>query len=498
MRRKVLVVSGSLLAIAVLLAFAWWGWLQREPKEPSTPLAQKPQPEQPSRQPGITLEGVEGFVLRREGRKTWELFVDLLTLDKDQTQATAQGIRKAIYYDEKGKPLLWFSARMLLYDHTKGEVTLTGDIQLEARLPKGRMLVGKATQAVWRERQRMLEVWEGQGQVGETRFLVRHIRYYPDKTVLEGLGEVVVFTPRTRLVCPMVRTNLTTRYLIALPPIRLTVMAKGSSAPFLPVAFRQEGKNGKQQKAEEKKERPVDFQTDKPVVRKPPRWFFEQVLITEEGEDYKITAQRAIYDEETDRVTIEGGIRFEDPETLATAPKGEVDNKQKVATFFGPVEVIIKPKKEEAPQKNLAQESNQAEGEKQAEQEKDKKERLRERVRKEGGKMVCDKAEYFYRERRIVASGNVRFEQEGRYKGSAERAIYLTRDEVLTLEGNVVAQDLRKGHQAECPKIVVNLQTDEVEISPPVRMRLIVREEEEEEKKPPSPPTEPKASPQGQ
>ncbi|MGQ9729417.1 MAG: LptA/OstA family protein, partial [Candidatus Fervidibacter sp.] len=113
-----------------------------------------------------------------------------------------------------------------------------------------------------------------------------------------------------------------------------------------------------------------------------------------------------------------------------------------------------------------------------------KQESLRERIRKEGGKIVCDRAEYHYKERRVVATGNVRFEQEGRYKGSAEKATYLTRDEILTLEGNVTVHDLQKGHQAECPKIVINLKTDEVEISPPVRGRLIVREEEEEKPQP--------------
>jgi lipopolysaccharide export system protein LptA len=97
----------------------------------------------------------------------------------------------------------------------------------------------------------------------------------------------------------------------------------------------------------------------------------------------------------------------------------------------------------------------------------------------EGEKMVCDRAEYYYRERRVVASGNVRFEQEGRCKGSAEKATYLTREEILTLEGNVTIQDLQKGHQVECPQIVMNLQTDEIEVSPPVRGRIIVREEEE-------------------
>jgi len=477
MLKRWLTVTAALALVAVaLFALRFWSG-RKTAKQPEVQV----QKTEPQLKPGITLEGVEGLVLRREGRKTWELFVDVITLDKNQTQATAQGIRKAIYYDEKGKPLLWFSAQSLVYNANTGEVTLTGDIQIEARLPKGKMLVGKATQAVWHERKRILEVWDGQGQVGETRFLVRRIRYNPDTTVLEAFEQVVVFTPRARLVCPMVRTNLTTRYLIAAPPVQLTVMAKKASTPFLPVSFRKTAQGGQQQKAEkEKKERPVNFRTDKPVVRKPPRWFFEDVVITEEGEDYTITAKRAVYDEDADKVEIPEGIRFEDPETIATAPKGEVDNKQKLAVFFGPVEVVIKPKKE--PEKAQASQGGPQPAEQPEGQKEEKREKLRERLRREGGKMVCDRAEYYYRERRVVATGNVKFEQEGKYSGRADKVTYLTRDEILTIEGNVLMRDLRKGHEVECPKVVINLQTNDVEISPPVKGRLIVREEEEEQK----------------
>ncbi|MCS7185518.1 MAG: LPS export ABC transporter periplasmic protein LptC [Armatimonadota bacterium] len=479
MHKKWLAVLAT-FGVLFAASFALWFWSDKKTdKEPKVRL-QKPEPQL---KPGMTLEGVEGFVLRREGRKIWELFVDIITLDKNQTQATAQGIRKAIYYDEKGKPLFWLSAQNLVYNANTGEVTLTGNIQVEARLSKGRMLFGKATQAIWHERKRILEIWDGQGQVDETRFLVRRIRYNPATTVLEAFDQVVVFTTKARLVCPMVRTNLTTRYLIAFPPVQLIVLAKKSSTPFLPVSFRKVAQDRQQQKAEkEKKERPVNFRTDKPVVRKPPRWFFEDVAITEDEEDYTITAKRAIYDEDADKVEIPEGIRFEDPETLATAPKGEVDNKQKIAIFFGPVEVIIKPQKE--PKKPETKQGDTQPAEQTEGQKEGKQEKLRERLRKEGGKMICDKAEYYYRERRIVAIGNVKFEQEGRYSGRADKVTYLTQEEILTIEGNVVMRDLRKGHEVECPKVVINLQTDEVEISPPVKGRLIVREEEEEKQKP--------------
>ncbi|MCS7191618.1 MAG: hypothetical protein NZ937_01365 [Armatimonadetes bacterium] len=490
MLKKWLTVT-TILLVAISVFFVFWLWKGKEIVKRPEVKVEKPESKP---KPGITLEGVEGFVLFREGRKSWELFVDVITIDKNQTQADAEGIRKAIYYDEKGKPLLWFSAQSLVYNTNTGEANLVGNIQIEAQLPEGKMLIGKVTQAIWHEKKRSLEVWDGQGQVGDIRFFVRKVHYNPDTTVLEAFGQVLVFTPKARLICPMVRANLTTRQIIAFPPVQLTVFSESLLVPIQPVSFQKVAQNQQNQKpekdkrTEEKKQRLLNFRTDKIVNRKPPKWFFEDVVITEEGENYTITAKRAIYDEDTEKVEIPEGIKFEDPETIATAPKGEMDNRQKVAVFLGPVEVIIKPKKEA--EKPKAEESKNQSG-KQPEEQKDKKqERLRERVRKEGGKMTCDRAEYYYRERKVIAIGNVKFEQEGRYSGKADKVTYLTREEILTIEGNVLMRDLERGHEVECPKIVINLQTDEVDISPPIKGRLIVREEEEEEKEEQKPPPE--------
>ncbi len=509
-----------LIAVAVLVVLRWRQSSAPEPHD--VPSAKTPA----ATEPGISLEGVEGLVLRQGGRKVWKLFVDTVTLDKLQTKATAQGVRKAIYYDKDGKALLWFSAQTLLYDANAGQVTLTGNIQVEARLSKGRMLIGYAEQAVWHERNRLLEISAARGQADETHFLIQRVRYDPDKTVLEGHDGVIVMTPKVHLTCPTVRTNLTTRYLIAQPPIHMTAILNGA-APFQPVAFRLLAQNPSPQKPDakpdkpdgkkpepkpdekppaEKEKRRMHFKTTKPVVSKKGLWFMEDAVITEEGEDYTITVRKATYDEDTKQVQIDEGVRFEDPETVAMAPKAQVDTKERVAVFTGPVEVIVKPKKEGEQEPGKEKESgkpkpeskpgdNKGNGqakpngqvqqsEKPTEQkpEGEKRESLRERARRRGGRMVCDRAEYHYRERRVVATGNVRFEQEKRYKGTAEKAVYLTREEILTLEGNVIVDDLQKGHRFQCPKIVVNLETDEVEITPPIEGYFIV--EEEEEKKP--------------
>ncbi|MFA0732561.1 MAG: hypothetical protein BKPUNTRY_002120, partial [Candidatus Fervidibacter sp.] len=55
-------------------------------------------------------------------------------------------------------------------------------------------------------------------------------------------------------------------------------------------------------------------------------------------------------------------------------------------------------------------------------------------------------------------------------------------DEVLILEGNIVVDDVRKGHRVQCPRAVINLQTDDAHFDPPVYAELIVTEEEEKPK----------------
>ena len=95
MNRWLFAIGIVVVLVIAVVGFRAWRFHSSPVPRPSS-LTQK---EPPKLEPGMTLEGVEGLVLRREGRKTWELFVDIITLDKNQTQATAQGIRKAIYYD---------------------------------------------------------------------------------------------------------------------------------------------------------------------------------------------------------------------------------------------------------------------------------------------------------------------------------------------------------------------------------------------------------------
>lgn len=478
-RLAVMIVVAALIVTAVL----WHGY--RRPSLPSHRLTRetaKASKGQPAPSGMLTIEGIEGLVFQQRGRKIWELFADTITLDKTQTQATAQGVRKAIYYDAEGRPLFRLSAQSLRYDANTGTVTVEGDLQVRAQLMgtgKGQgsregEWVATAERAIWREREKVLEAFRVQGQSSDTRCFFQMIRYMPSETVLEGHGRVVLLRSNLQLTCASVRANLARRYYQAQPPVRATLLV-GAPSPvtFLPIAQQPPSNPPKGEKA---KPRKINLATDKPVILKGDDLIAQDVIITEEGEDYTVTAQRAVYNRQTEQVQVDGSVRFEDPETVATAPKAQIDARRRIAVFFGPVEVIVKPQKEATSANKGARGNQPAPSSEQTQKE---RQSLRERLRRQGGRLVCDRVEYSYRERRVVATGNVQFEQPGRYKGRADKLIYLTREDILTLEGNIVVDDVRKGHRFRCPRAVINLQTDDAQFDPPVLAEFLVTEEEE-------------------
>lgn len=490
---------------------------------------QKPQPGENVPQavrPAIQVEGVEGLALQREGRKVWELYVDQVTLTKDESQAWARGVRKAIYYGPNGKPVMTVSADALTYNGINGEVVLSGNIRLVASLDRKGTLRGRAEQALWSERSQRLEVYKAVGEVNETRFLFAKGAYLPHTAVIECSGGVALMSPTVQVDCPSLRGNVERGFYSLYPPVLIRAYLNGM-APVMPLqllsyqpapkqtALTQEKKEEKK----DKKKREVIFETKQQVIAKDRRWFITEGMITEKGEDYRVEVKRAVYDERTETIEIQDGVRFDDPETVATAPKGKVDMRKRVANFEGPVEVIVKPKQEEerpaGPGAGARSkgETSKTDGEEKGKEEgspvtpgsgPEKKQGseknggasvgkppaktgegapYRERVRRRGGRITCDRADYYYRERRVEATGRVQFKQEDRYEGSAEKATYLVREEILTLEGQVVVRDLKKGHRFECPKVVLNLKTDDIEVSPPVKGLFIVEEEEEKETK---------------
>ncbi len=91
--------------------------------------------------------------------------------------------------------------------------------------------------------------------------------------------------------------------------------------------------------------------------------------------------------------------------------------------------------------------------------------------------LTCDKIEYYYGEGRAVATGNLKVLHD-KWTITGDEAVYLEKDEVATITGNVKAVD-EEGRTIQCPKATVSTTEDWVELEGPVSGRWWQKEEEQ-------------------
>ncbi|NCO42358.1 MAG: hypothetical protein COZ06_22415 [Armatimonadetes bacterium CG_4_10_14_3_um_filter_66_18] len=193
----------------------------------------------------------------------------------------------------------------------------------------------------------------------------------------------------------------------------------------------------------------------------------KQVTITEVGEDYQMVADRVEYDERNDSAQGTGNLHFSDPDTTITGDLIVVDFNQKLATVTGNVK--------------LTSHGEEAKPGKDKQGEKDEDLPLKERYRKKKTVMDCDQIDYWYKEKRAEAHGNLRFHQENR-RGTAGKATYFEKDDRLFLEGAVSVTN-EKGETAEAPQVTIDNKEDTLAADQGVKIRFFVEEEEETEGK---------------
>ena len=149
-----------------------------------------------------------------------------------------------------------------------------------------------------------------------------------------------------------------------------------------------------------------------------------------------------------------------DVETTLTGTKVTVDLDVKVAIVEGNVKVVRVPKPlEGAPEAGKAESATG--GTAAGEQGKEEKREDGKEVRRKQATLTCDKVEYYYDEKRAVATGSVTVKQEKR-TATADAAEFKEKEDLLTVTGNVVVTD-EKGQRLECEKAVINTADDTVE-----------------------------------
>jgi len=183
--------------------------------------------------------------------------------------------------------------------------------------------------------------------------------------------------------------------------------------------------------------------------------FIGNVVVTQVGEKFEMTAERVEYEEKTDSATATGNLVFRDPDTTITGDKIQAFFAEKKAIISGNVKLSSHGK------------STGGEGEKQGES-------LREQYRKKKTTMTCDQIEYLYSEGKATATGNLRFAQEDK-KGTAGKAIYLEEEEQILLEGDVEVVN-EKGERLRCRRAIIYIKEDSIEAEG-VEATLIRKEE---------------------
>jgi lipopolysaccharide assembly outer membrane protein LptD (OstA) len=229
----------------------------------------------------------------------------------------------------------------------------------------------------------------------------------------------------------------------------------------------------------EKEERRIVFESlTQPLKRVGRKVYGADVTVREEGEDYTITVKHFTYDESKEYLVADGMVRYEDPDVILTAPKAELFRRERRLLLVGKVHLESKPR--ESPQNASAKNGSKSQqgGEEELP--------LRERIRRKPTVIDCEQLEYFYRERRAVAKGNLKF-KHGQYAGSASTVTYWHREDKLLAEGKVVVNDLEEGHLFECTSVTILLanderKEDEIIVAPGARALIKVKEEEEETK----------------
>jgi len=124
-----------------------------------------------------------------------------------------------------------------------------------------------------------------------------------------------------------------------------------------------------------------------------------------------------------------------------------------VADISGNVRLLTQKKKQEAPAEG---EAAPKAGEAPAPEGEGKEGRFEEHKRKLTT-VTCQQIRYWYEEKRALATGNVLAEQEDK-KVYADEALYVEKDDLLTLTGNPVTAVMENGNRFTTPWVKVEVE----------------------------------------
>jgi len=431
------------------------------------------------------FERIRGLKIRSKGKTVWHLVIDSVQINKQRTLAEIDGLKEAVYY-LLGKQLLSISAKKAVWNMLTNDIEVWGDVSV--LLNTGLQM--RMERLHWRDFDGLLKI--PSKVIGESkalRFVAMGVTYEARRSLLKLLNGVYACTDYAQFYCRQLDISITSGEYIAHPPVRLVLcfhpFAEGLEVkPITVEAITQLIGLGnvapaeqKEKKAKvEKEERRIIFESlTQPLKRVGRKVYGADVTVREEGEEYTIAVKRFTYDESKEYLIADGMVRYEDPDIILTAPKAELFRRERRLLLVGKVhlESKLKANSQNASAKNGSKSQQGSEEELP----------LRERIRRKPTVIDCEQLEYFYRERRAVAKGNLKF-RHGQYAGSASVVTYWHREDKLLAEGKVMVNDLEEGHVFECTSVTILLandqrKEDEIIVAPGARALIMVKEEEE-------------------
>ncbi|MCS7252877.1 MAG: LPS export ABC transporter periplasmic protein LptC [Armatimonadota bacterium] len=482
-----------MLPLTIALLFCVWRLYPRNAKLEQTQLRNKPRPDI-----AVKFERIRGLKIRSDGETIWELSASVIKVNRQRTMTEVDGLKEAIYYTS-GKPLLRVTAEHATWNMVTNDIEVRGNVTVRTEMG----LQMRMERVVWRDRERILEIpCRVVGDSERLRFVTMRVLYMPMQHHLHLCDGVYANTNDAQFYCRQLDVNMKSGEYVAHPPVRLAVhivqpferfelkpMDVEALTHLIGIGKNQPTKTAvKDSKDREKKERKMLFESPtQPLKRVGRKIFGADVTVREEGEDYVIQVKRFTYDEEKEYLVADGLVRYEDPDIVLIAPRAELFRQERRVLLQGKVHLESRVKEDtqcSTPSKSTEEVKTQT-----SEQNEDKLP-LRERIRRKPTVIECERVEYFYRERRAVATGNLRF-KHGQYAGSADVVTYWHREDKLLAEGKVIVNDTEEGHIFECTKVTILLanggrKEDEIIVAPGAKALLSVREEEETKEKEPA------------
>ena len=171
--------------------------------------------------------------------------------------------------------------------------------------------------------------------------------------------------------------------------------------------------------------------------------------------DTVLLADIVDYEESTRTANASGSLEIHDDQNTITGDLCSMSFKEKKGTLTGSVRMVAKPKPKPSKAKSLKSEW------------------------KDEVVITCDKVDYFYEEKKAVISSAVTIVQKGKTV-TADSAIYLGKEEIVQLVGNVKGRDDEKKHTFSAPKVTMSLREDDEWIEAEKATGSFYIEEEEE------------------